>query len=516
MSMTSFTTDNKILKSFGFAGSAAAVALTYLTLKYNDRVVFDAPRPNTVHKKGLPLVGSTFSLLANLEEINHFLLDAFETTGAKTITISAVGLPRGVQSIDPLNIEHVLKHNFENYVKGVLFHNSTVHLLGHGIFNANGAQWRYQRKAGSLIFNVKNFRDHFTDVFVKELVLVQGIFNKAIENKLVVDFHETMYKFTLDSFVLLGFGAQVNALTTEGKVPFAESFDELQKNSFDRFMNFLEPVNRKFSETFMPWKPTVASHQKVIDGFATSVIQKRRAQLAAGEVHKDLLSRFMETTNENGEPLNDKELRDTIMNFIIAGRDTTAQTLSWLLYNVMLHPEVEEKLVQAIHTHVPVELEQDSPALYEAIKDMKYAYAVLYETLRLHPSVPVNQKQALKDDVLPDGTPIKSGDVFLWSSYSLGRNKDIWGADAKEFKPERWFTEEGELKRESQGKWPAFHAGPRVCLGQNLATLEALVAVCVLLRRYKFSLVPNQNVTYQVSLTMPMKYGLKVTIDPRA
>ncbi|ORZ25556.1 cytochrome P450 [Absidia repens] len=500
MSMTSFTTDNKIFKSFGFAGSAAAVALTYLTLKYNDRVVFDAPRPNTVHKKGLPLVGSTFSLLANLEEINHFYSMPLKLLVRKRCnTISAVGLPRGVQSIDPLNIEHVLKHNFENYVKGVLFHNSTVHLLGHGIFNANGAQWRYQRKAASLIFNVKNFRDHFTDVFVKELVLVQGIFNNAIENKSVVDFHEIMYKFTLDSFV-----------------PFAESFDELQKNSFDRFMNFMEPVNRKFSEIFMPWKPTVASHQKVIDEFANSVIQKRRAQLAAGEVHKDLLSRFMETTNENGEPLNDKELRDTIMNFIIAGRDTTAQTLSWLLYNVMLHPEVEEKLVQEIRTHVPEELEQDSPALYEAIKDMKYAYAVLYETLRLHPSVPVNQKQALKDDILPDGTPLKSGDVFIWSTYSLGRNKEIWGDDAKEFKPERWFTEEGDLKRESQGKWPAFHAGPRVCLGQNLATLEALVAVCVLLKRYKFSLVPNQNVTYQVSLTLPMKYGLKVTIDPRA
>lgn len=82
-------------------------------------------------------------------------------------------------------------------------------------------------------------------------------------------------------------------------------------------MNVMEPVNRKFSEIFMPWRPTIASHQKVVNEFATSVIQKRRAQLAQGEVHKDLLSRFMETTNENGEPLNDKELRDTIMNFII-------------------------------------------------------------------------------------------------------------------------------------------------------------------------------------------------------
>ncbi|KAI8339627.1 cytochrome P450 [Chlamydoabsidia padenii] len=513
--MASFNFDSKNWNAFGIAGSATALALTYLTFKYNDRVTFTSPHPNTTNVKGYPLIGSTIGMVSNIEQFHHFLLDNFEKTGAKTISISSLGLPRGVQTIEPNNIEHILKNNFENYVKGSLFNYSTEFLLGHGIFNANGAQWRYQRKAASLIFNVKNFRDHFTDVFVKELVLVRELFNKAIETKAVVDFHDIMYKFTLDSFVILGFGTQVNALTTEGKVPFAESFDILQKNSFDRFMNVMEPVNRKFSEFFTPWKTTVAQHQKVINEFAASVIQKRRAQLAAGELHKDLLSRFMETTNENGEPLNDKELRDTIMNFIIAGRDTTAQTVSWLLYNLMLCPEVEEKLLQEIRTHVPDELESDSPALYEAIKEMKYAYAVLYETLRLHPSVPLNQKEALKDDVLPDGTPIKAGEVVIWSSYSLGRNKDIWGADAKEFKPERWFTEDGDLRRESQGKWPAFHAGPRVCLGQNLATLEALVAVCFLLKRYKFNLVPNQDITYQVSLTLPMKNGLKVTVDSR-
>ncbi|KAI8096414.1 cytochrome P450 [Halteromyces radiatus] len=510
-----FDSDNKYLKSIGLASSLAAVTLTYLATKYNDRLLFEPARSNIVRKKGLPLVGCTIEVLNGLEQFNHYLLACFEQTGAKTITISSLGLPRGVQTIHPENIEHVLKHNFENYVKGSLFHASTVDLLGHGIFNANGAQWRYQRKAASMIFNVKNFRDHFTDVFVKELVLVRDIFDRAIENKTVVDFHDIMYKFTLDSFVLLGFGTQVNALTTEGKVPFAHSFDELQKNSFDRFMNAMEPVERKFNEIFRPWRTTVAQHQKVIDGFAASVIAKRRTQLAAGEQHKDLLSRFMETDNENGEPLNDKELRDTIMNFIIAGRDTTGQTLSWLLYNLMLHPDVEEKLVQEIVSHVPVELEEDSPALYEAIKDMKYAYAVLYETLRLYPSVPINQKQALKDDVLPDDTPIRAGEVVMWSSYALGRNTDIWGADAKQFRPERWFTESGDIRRESQGKWPAFHAGPRVCLGQNLATLETLVACTVLLRRYKFSMIPNQDITYQNSLTLPMKNGLKVTVAHR-
>lgn len=135
--------------------------------------------------------------------------------------------------------------------------------------------------------------------------------------------------------------------------------------------------------------------------------------------------------------------------------------------------------------------------------------------LRLYPSVPLNTKYALADDIWPDGTHIRKGDSVLWSPYAQGRSEKVWGPDAREFKPERWITPEGELRRESQGQWPAFHAGPRTCLGQHLATLEALVAVIFMLRRYKFHLVPGQEVTYQVSLTLPMKHGMKITVEKR-
>lgn len=135
--------------------------------------------------------------------------------------------------------------------------------------------------------------------------------------------------------------------------------------------------------------------------------------------------------------------------------------------------------------------------------------------LRLYPSVPENQKYALNDDVWPDGTRIKKGDYVMWSPWSQGRAESVWGPDAKEFKPERWITPEGDLRRESQGQWPAFHAGPRVCLGQNLATLEALVAMVFIVKKYKLSLVSGQNITYQVSLTLPMKEGMKVYVERR-
>ena len=87
--------------------------------------------------------------------------------------------------------------------------------------------------------------------------------------------------------------------------------------------------------------------------------------------------------------------------------------------------------------------------------------------LRLFPSVPNNVKTALDDDVLPDGSRIKKGDSVSWSPYAMARTTKIWGEDARDFKPERWIKPDGELRRESAGQWPAFHAGPRICLGKD-------------------------------------------------
>jgi fatty acid omega-hydroxylase len=94
-----------------------------------------------------------------------------------------------------------------------------------------------------------------------------------------------------------------------------------------------------------------------------------------------------------------------------------------------------------------------------------------YETLRLYPSVPQNQKYAVEDDVWPDGTVVAAGTYISWAPYVQGRSTKVWGADAREFKPERWLNENGDLNRVTQGQWPAFHAGPRVCLGKLLFLL---------------------------------------------
>jgi cytochrome P450 len=126
----------------------------------------------------------------------------------------------------------------------------------------------------------------------------------------------------------------------------------------------------------MPWRASIKHHLAVIDDFAFGVIDKRRQELATGQKYGDLLSRFMAATNEKNEQLSNRELRDVVLNFVIAGRDTTAQALSWTFYCLLTDPRVEHALLEEVNLHITDDLENDPAALYEVIKGMKYANAV--------------------------------------------------------------------------------------------------------------------------------------------
>ncbi|KAJ3061531.1 hypothetical protein HK102_009078 [Quaeritorhiza haematococci] len=139
----------------------------------------------------------------------------------------------------------------------------------------------------------------------------------------------------------------------------------------------------------------------------------------------------------------------------------------------------------------------------------------MHEILRLYPSVPANVKTNVKDDYLPDGTFIPAYSLVSFFPYAMGRSEKIWGTTAKQFIPERWIDEKGNIKKESPYKWPAFNAGPRTCLGQNLAMFEAVTVLAILLRKFRFEIVPDQTVTYMTSLTLPMRDGLKVHVRRR-
>lgn len=403
-----------------------------------------------------------------------------------------------------------MKDNFKHYEKGPWLYPILEDLLGDGIFNTDGERWHSQRKTAAHLFSANSFRTLIAPTFEKHGHLLVSELQRVQASGEVVDLHALYHRFTLDSIGEIAFGVNIGSLK-DPSIPFARAFDGAQYCVDKRIFN---PFWWLFP--FAPNERLVKRNVAIMDKFSYDLINERRS---TGEYkHKtDVLSTFMKGNDQwaeseegraDGQALySDKYLRDVIMNFIIAGRDTTAQALSWTTYMLTQHPEVEQRMRQEMWEVLGPD--KAAPG-YDDIKSMVYTSAVVKETLRLYPSVPKDGKMCMKDDVWPDGTVVKKGWLAVYLPYVSGRMTSLWGPDAEEFKPQRFVDEPAP----SAYKYTVFQAGPRTCLGQNMALLEAVSVLCLVYKHHTVKAQPGQDIKPQLSLTMPMQNGFKATLHP--
>ncbi|KAL4173828.1 hypothetical protein KRP22_005775 [Phytophthora ramorum] len=149
------------------------------------------------------------------------------------------------------------------------------------------------------------------------------------------------------------------------------------------------------------------------------------------------------------------------------------------------------------------------------VSQLVYLEAALKETLRLHPPVPMAPKYVVEDTTLSDGTFVKGKSMIVLATYVMARMQEVWGPDAEVFKPERWIDPTtGKLIPVSAYKFASFNAGPRMCLGMNLAMLEMKLVVAGLLSKFHVEVLNPEDVTYELSLTLPVKGPLNVKVSP--
>uniref|UniRef100_A0A453E0X7 Cytochrome P450 704C1 n=1 Tax=Aegilops tauschii subsp. strangulata TaxID=200361 RepID=A0A453E0X7_AEGTS len=238
---------------------------------------------------------------------------------------------------------------------------------------------------------------------------------------------------------------------------------------------------------------------------------------------EDILSRFLLEREKDPGCFDNKYLRDIILNFVIAGRDTTAGTLSWFLYVLCKDQRIQDKIAREVrqattgdHQDVGRVREFTACLTEGAIGSMHYLHAALTETLRLYPAVPVDVKCCFSDDTLPDGHAVRRGDMVNYQPYAMGRMKFLWGDDADEFRPERWLDDDGVFVPESPYKFTAFQAGPRICLGKEFAYRQMKIFAAVLLYLFRFEMSEhNSTVGYRPMLTLKMDGPLYVCVSPR-
>mmetsp|Transcript_60048 Transcript_60048/g.140369 ORF Transcript_60048/g.140369 Transcript_60048/m.140369 type:complete len:500 (+) Transcript_60048:60-1559(+) len=395
---------------------------------------------------------------------------------------------------DPRNVEYMLKTKFDNFVKGDNFRSVMHELLGDGIFNVDGDLWFKQRKTASQMFTANQFKNHIWQVVEKNCDKVLKILADSTE----VDMFNLLNRFTLDSIGEIGFGTSIGSLENPVS-PFLQSFDEAQRIVFKRFVL---PFWRVLQFFGLGPERESRHHMKKLRAYSADIVKELATSLdtSAGDSFVGL---FMKK-----EPnLSDEFLADLVLNFLIAGRDTTAQAMSWCLYNIMQHPEVEVKILEELEAVC-----HGNPLQYDQLGQLTYLDAVLREALRLHPSVPLDAKFTQAADTLPDGTYVPRGAMVMYNSYSMGRSQAIWGPDASSFKPERWLNGKPRSPYEN----PVFHGGPRECLGKRLAMVEMKTVVAALVRFAKLRLsVPPESVKPDTAATLGMSSGLRCTVELR-
>ncbi|KAF9139202.1 hypothetical protein BGX30_008247 [Mortierella sp. GBA39] len=413
---------------------------------------------------------------------------------------------------DPSSIQHILAKNQPNYEKGPFFKEIFHDFLGSGIFNADGETWKSQRQIARPHFQTSEFKD--AALINKHVDGLLVLIDKHIATKpdTPLEVQSVFCRFTLDEASEFLFGATVDALKNE-QTEFSTAFNYAQTMTAWRFRipfwKYILPRRRMMTEI------------KKLDDFVYKIIDDAKARQAARaqekkEIGKEneeeedgrrdtLLDHFLSQQDENG--FDNKYLRDMLLNFLLAGRDTTASLLSWTTWKLVQHPKVLEKLYQEI---VQV-IGPDRVPGYEDIKKLKYQKQVINEVLRLCPPVPINPRESVEEDVLPNGYYIPAGSAVSYCAYATHRLPELWGDDALEFDPDRWGPERvGKIR---PFMFVPFHAGPRICLGQNLAYTTAQLALTRLLQRYDIKASPGFEPHQLGDIVMFSRNGVEVLIS---
>jgi len=419
-----------------------------------------------------------------------------EKYGSTYVLHSVIGTT--VTSNDPEDIKYVTTTNFDNFVRveestrKTRIYEKFERFFGNGIFVSDGEVWKHQRYIATPLFNIMSI-DNMVPIFFKHANNLYKHFNESSHSQKSVNIQDLFKRLTLDAFSEIGFGVEINSL--EQKTPFAEAFDFAQERIvvYYRAPYLMYTKDSQFDLSI-----------NNIDKFIYNIIEARKgSSIEVLEKNNDLLSRFMCLRDDEGNPYNPQFLRDIVLNFFIAGRDTTGQLLTWTFYLLSKYPNVYKKLLEEVENF-------NEEISTKNVKEMHYLNNVIHETLRLYPSVPALIRTAVKDDILPGGVPILKGERFIVNVYSLHRNKKYWD-NPDDFIPERW--DKSPIKHQNQ--FFPFYGGPMKCLGKQLALLEAKTLIVSILKNYTFELDNSIDVFPIKSIILVSKEGVHMTFKKR-
>ncbi|XP_047339759.1 alkane hydroxylase MAH1-like [Impatiens glandulifera] len=467
-----------------------------------------------------PVVRMLPALFHNSHRLHEFATDVLILTGG-TFNIKGPWFANSDLLItsDPANIHHILSRNFANYPKGPQFR-KIFQVLGDGIFNADSEIWEYHRKITMSFFNHSQFGKLLIEVSWEK---VEAGLIPVMENfsgrGLTVDLQDMFQRFTFDTICVLTLGHDPQTLSIDlPDDPTQKAVDIIEEAILYRHI-LPESLWRLQKWLRVGMERKLAEASTTVDNFFYSCIEKYNnpSQFSAIGLYSKVYKEYSLYSSSNGKSL-DVFLRDTLLNLMVAGRDTTSSALSWFFWLLARNPQVGKRIREEIEANLNISKGVSLKDLSSReLGELVYLHGALCETLRLFPSVAFEHKSPLQPDVLPSGERVMPNTMIVLSFYSMGRMESIWGKDFMEFKPERWISDHNKNRNlhVPSFKFPAFNAGPRTCLGKEMAFTQMKIVASIILLRYEIQVVEDHPVMPASSIVLHMKHGLKVRITPR-
>ncbi|XP_006659981.3 noroxomaritidine synthase 2-like [Oryza brachyantha] len=482
-----------------------------------------------------PILGMLPSLVANLHSLHDYLTAVLAASGQSFVANgpAATGM-RFFITCDAANVRHIFSSNHGNYPKGSEL-GEIFDVVAGSIFTVDGEPALRQRaKFKSILANPRMVAGMASCCLGK----VRGGLLPFLARKATAgtpfDMQGLIARFVFDVTAMPVFGVDPGLLRPDGMpdMHVSAAMDTVMEVALFRHIVPISCWKTMRRHSIGPERNLAAAHA-VLHRFIAEMLEARKAKETHGgdageqqddqEAVPDMLSSLINYPDYNNADL----LRAALINYMIAGRDTIGTTLPWFFYNVAVNPHVvsgiREELAPIVASGKASPANGDDTTVTFSAEDTKplvYLQAALLESLRLYPPGPIERKTVLTSDTMPSGDEVRAGDTVLVSLYSMGRMESLWGKDCREYRPERWLSDDDggrkkQLRYVPSHKFLAFNSGPRMCLGRDIAVAQMKTVAAAVVWNFDVEVVEGQAVEPKLSCLLQMKNGLMVKVKKR-
>jgi cytochrome P450 len=404
-----------------------------------------------------------------------------------------VSLKLGPKRVYLLNhpdlIEQVLVTQNRNFIKHFITR-LLQRILGEGLLNSEADIWLRQRRLAQPAFHRSRI-EAYGRVMVEFTENMLRTWKEGESRDIHVEFMRLALGIVAKTLLNADAAGEANTV--------ASALEFLLKDFLYRWETLL-PVPR--------WVPTPHNlrckrARRSLEGTIYKYIRQGRA---AGVDRGDLLSMLLQVRDEDGSGMSDLQLRDQVMTLFLAGHETTANSLSWTWYLLAQHPEVEAKLTKELQ-----DVLGGRPPTVADLPRLRYTDYVVCESMRLYPPVFAFGREALQACTL-GGYEIPAGATVIMSQWIMHRHPRYFD-NPEEFHPDRWAN--GLLQRISKYVYFPFGGGPRICIGNTFAMMEASLVLATLAQHYRFTLLPEPPVVPWPAVTLRPRHGIRARLQKR-